>query len=932
MKVPAKGDSGTDKSLESSSKGNRRGSSSLKHTFTSILRSGSSGASSQPSSREHNVPVSASTPGISNAQDVFYPHDAYNSSPSKRISRDNNERVINEDDFDDADVESDGFLSESEDLQSYYGSLPPKASPQTSSGQRYLINYLSERGFLQPKLLSSKNGVSLFTATSSEIIFLPTISSQDDEYLSHLAMSGEADIALEPSNSQTQFSDSVGDGSSIGREANSSHGGSDGTSLGSNHSQGLDADGKNAVFNIALIVSLKRPIRLSTIKAQLYSRARVYWQNGVPPQKNSTEEYYNVGELNWDLSIDNFNLYVPQHITSSNSIVEKREQVISSHLFKNKENLETQSYLEKKKSKQNLIQLLDENPDQHTFQAGDYVFLLPIFFSNNIPETIYLPSGRVNYSFRCATKIGTMDLNDDSQSEMSVSSGSTSTIGSEDHQNDSSSHLKFPGNKLLRKVRDHLHSHPDNDLVATKNLIHGNYSIPVVRIPPVMSVSTADKPVYINRVWNESLSYEVSLSKKYIPIGSDLPIKIKLVPLVKKISIKRLRVSVLEKITFVSKNLEYEFDQTEAISKDPYSPYYSEFACRRKQERILPLLEVRTKERGSRAIREEVVDNSRSDNLLSYTTCPSTSPDKTPVEIVDPLTIETTIRFPKYSVLDKRTSRNVPPYGVDEFTTVHQQLPTSSSSRRGSTASGMIGLLSGRRPSTSFRSRNNSVSNAEAIGPSTRFKSSSNMNVEWHTRLNDPKRGLYLDSVNFKNIHVKHKLEVMLRISTPDTESGGVEKHYEVLIDTPIFLVSELCTSDNIELPTYDMALRNPSSFDNLPPTFEQAISVPASPVGSPLASPIASPNLVASYDDELSIQQLSLSRVSTQNGTDHGPPEIPPPTGRRYSNLDYLMNQPAGGSGDRFIFGDGYQINEQGRNREENAVLSDDEPPKYVE
>ena len=81
-----------------------------------------------------------------------------------------------------------------------------------------------------------------------------------------------------------------------------------------------------------------------------------------------------------------------------------------------------------------------------------------------------------------------------------------------------------------------------------------------------------------------------------------------------------------------------------------------------------------------------------------------------------------------------------------------------------------------------------------------------------------------------------------------------------------------------MELPTYDMATMegkgnqvplsmNSDFFGNTcppPPTFEEAISVPASPI----VSPMGSPNIMASYDpDLLSIQQLNLSRTTSVSG-----------------------------------------------------------------
>lgn len=132
----------------------------------------------------------------------------------------------------------------------------------------------------------------------------------------------------------------------------------------------------------------------------------------------------------------------------------------------------------------------------------------------------------------------------------------------------------------------------------------------------------------------------------------------------------------------------------------------------------------------------------------------------------------------------------------------------------------------------------------------------------------------------------------MLRISKPDATDPTKQRHFEVLIDTPVHVVSELCTSDNLELPTYAMAtMSHPDkdttiSFHEPLPSFEEAISVP----NSPRVSPIGTPQLRATYDpDDLSIQQLMLSRASTQNVDDL---QSASSVARRYSNIDEMMGQ----------------------------------------
>ncbi|SCU83616.1 LAFA_0D04654g1_1 [Lachancea sp. 'fantastica'] len=928
----------------------RRRSSSVKHALTSMIRSGStnmarSGSTNMTSANSH--PRSNSHIGIAPGASLAALHsslmfhggsprlshgcDDYGVAPNELALAENASRpVFSEDEYEEADTESGENFSESDELHSDFSFHTSKLPANLVSGRKYLLEYLGERGFLHPKVLSFNKDMNISLATSSEVVFLPTISSQDDEYLSHLAMLNGTETSLDrpdPSNHDEnssmvpngQQSDSRNSGVADTRE-----------------STPIDADGKNVLFNLAVIVSFKSPTTVTKLKAELYSKVRVYWQHGVPPQKTTNEEYYTLGELQWDLTESNYNLYVPRNLSTKNKIVEQSETSIKSALFKNKADLATQGYTNRKDSNALLSASLDTSGREQTFQSGEYVFLLPVFFSCTIPETLYLPSGRVSYQFRCATKLSsTGPTHGDARSDTSSAHSAGSHV-SEEQPAEPSSHTKFSSNKLLRKVRDQFQSATTDKNQVQKNLIRAEQTIQVVRIPPKISDFTADKPVYINRVWNDALSYEVSLLKKYVPAGSQVPIKIKLSPISKDISVKRIRVSVIEKITYVSKNLEYEFEQTEAIANDPYNPYYSEFVCRRKQERILPLWEIRSKEKGGRAIKEDVIDNCRSENLLSFSSIPSdTKTGGSSHDLVDPLVIESKISFPKFSMLDKKTSKAVPPYGIDEFTSGSQSHTASSGPlpRRNSAASGVIGFFAGRRANAPFASRRASTpSPFESDKSRTSFKSASNFKVNAHSRVNEPKRGLYLDCVSFKNIHVKHKLEIMLRISRKADEKSNAVKHYEVLIDTPIYIVSDLCGTSNIELPTYDVATRSQFPETVPPPSFEEAISVPGSPMASPFVSPVGTPNFVGSYEpDDLSIHQLSLSRATTHNHTSESPMLNTPHMERRYSNIDCLINANPGGP-ETNLFKEGFAFKHpmNGPGSVRGSQSDDDDPPGY--
>lgn len=73
------------------------------------------------------------------------------------------------------------------------------------------------------------------------------------------------------------------------------------------------------------------------------------------------------------------------------------------------------------------------------------------------------------------------------------------------------------------------------------------------------------------------------------------------------------------------------------------------------------MFEIRTKEKGSRALREEIIENAFNDNLLSYSPIDDDSNtrgnQKEKIGITEPIIIETNLKFPKYEDLDK----NEPP-------------------------------------------------------------------------------------------------------------------------------------------------------------------------------------------------------------------------------------------------------------------------------
>lgn len=818
-----------------------------------------------------------------------------------------------------------------------------------SLGKDYLNDYLLDRGFLKPQILLNSNDLNISLAPSSNHVYLPTFSNSTDEYLQSLNGFGtNDDNVIDPTQQQNSFNDQQTNESNsllenidgdtdifIETNRNDSNTENDNSSNTTTTLNKIQYNESMTPFTFAIIISVNnKPMSISDINVELFSRVKVFWHHGVPPTKAFKEEVYKLSSMNWNLNSKNYNLFIPINVSTNDKIIQNDSDNLNTTRFFKNYKVKERNYTDRIKSIRSLFSTLNTTNPQ-TLSPGDYVYICPLMFSNHIPETFSVPSGRVDYIVSLATK--SLDKNSivtpkmpstlsPTNSIISSRKASISSMSTESDDNEKVKNSSIVGKNFLSKVKntlntaDPLHHHNvshqkstvkeddqsylNNDkLLNDESNVYFEYPVHLVRAPPAISISTADKPVYISRVWSDTLSYEISFEKKFIPLNSSIPIKIKLTPINKDpIIIKRIRVSVVEKITFVSKNLEFEYEQIDIISKDPYNPYYAEFNQKKKKERNLSLLEIRTKSKGSRAIREEIIENALNDNLLSYRTGANPSKDPKKNEEYVPLSesfcIESFLNFPKHNELDKKNTRYLPPYGVDLFS---QNLNNDTSQQNDSSqnvphkASVMNLWNNSRRNSlkhedvadsrTSIHS-NNSASianhNSNLFSHVSKINSDAGIPIRSHCKLSTPKRGLYLDSMNFSNIHVKHKLEVMFRIAKQDDSDPEKKvRNYEVLIDIPVILISEFCDTSNMELPSYDTVTKEINSHIDLSPdnnnsrrssivqlpSFEEAMSQPNTP---PYISPIESPILQPAYKtQEYSMHQINLSRNSSIVGTE---------------------------------------------------------------
>lgn len=81
--------------------------------------------------------------------------------------------------------------------------------------------------------------------------------------------------------------------------------------------------------------------------------------------------------------------------------------------------------------------------------------------------------------------------------------------------------------------------------------ITGHKEVLLVRSPPNAGEVTSNTPLSISRDWDDKLHYEIQCPKRYIPLGSSIPLSIKLTP-IEKIRVHRLRLSIIESIDYIS--------------------------------------------------------------------------------------------------------------------------------------------------------------------------------------------------------------------------------------------------------------------------------------------------------------------------------------------------------------------------------------------
>lgn len=578
----------------------------------------------------------------------------------------------------------------------------------------------------------------------------------------------------------------------------------------------------------AVIVELKKESSVKYVLVEFSSSTQTLWPAGESHSRFNLKEKFKIGAMEWTLAMLNADCF----ISTTNSNDTKFKDISEASLAKRTRKYELvrvgdladgTDAVGRKSSSDSVPEAELPLPRHHeTCKAGLYVFLLPVLLPPQIPATINSVNGSLNH--RLAINV-----------------------------------------------------HCVNEKINKRALTSASYNLPMVRTPPSLANSIADKPIYVNRVWNDALHYVITFPKKYIALGSEHTINVKLVPLVKDVVVKRIKFNVLERLTYVSKDLtkEYEYD-----GEDPFliKPQRGS----KTRERIVPVCELKTKQKNTfngqlEPYKEEII-NCPDNNLLfsCYEQNLELVPPEDPlsrkknsdyVMIASPLDISIALPF-----LTTKADKEMLTSSIEEEADQRLSL-SATSSRKASIArpDAILGVCPSSPIIGSLETHISHVTGDRLLHENMnedilKLESSSFMLENPANRRDTISRGytttakaLAPDS-NFRHIQISHRLQVCFRISKPDAADNFRMHHYEVVVDTPLILLSAKCNEESIQLPKYDeidvedlpvppsphrgITFRMPSfnkngvtikqldpSGDEQLPSFEEAVSTAASPI-----------------------------------------------------------------------------------------------------
>ncbi|ODV94855.1 hypothetical protein PACTADRAFT_50707 [Pachysolen tannophilus NRRL Y-2460] len=784
---------------------------------------------------------------------------------------------------------------------------------------------------------SNNKSAEIYLASTGDILFLPYVSSKKfhaDGEISDEIVDDEYEDQYDNYNDNITDSDSHGENRARSPAQTSTN-------------------SDNALIHtFCVIIKINKQQMLNPIvKVKLESHCHIEWVNGIPKSNDPNtlmfyEDYKISKDINWDLNLSESDCFIPFKEKSSDydgrfsdddeditgNIDELSEIKFLDSETESSESLNVapstvkcsstfQQPLKKFEMIHHRERIVVDNAsskDEYIFpqnatggknyEPGYYAFLLPVLFPSTMTESIISPLGKVSYNINVKTQSLLLpELKPLQAAAFSTSPHSKNYAPSKSPSSSfgsSSTHVVSPssGNKFLKNLK-HITSNGNGSNGGKKhkeeNVKEYIYTLPVIRLPPQGSVSTVNKSVYVNKIWNDSLNYNIMFPKKYVPMSSlddnvinNFNLTIKIVPLIKRIYLKRVKINVIEKLTYASKDLKHEYDFGKEFLADEGV-----------KERIVTLFEVKSKEKTSTnqnaPLKTEVVKNCLDDNLL--TSCyqdykPSKRTKSTvaneannndediivlkPIKLSCPLTFyvkdDDLLKQIKSSIAQQNSflnnignSSDVKDDGDQDDENVCN-LSSEELSRENQNRSSSPNSFG------NFFSKSSLLSPILSSGVPSNKKETSNKNQ--HNNYIKENYGLYPDVLGFGNIVIKHRLQICFRVSKLEDmkkSSGSDENlklhHYEVIIDTPI-------------------VLNSPYAIDKSPPTYEQVIN------SGNLINSDTNFEIKPIYEDGSDSRPLESSASGDHNDTSPPPPfefslQVGSPINRTGINSDFVSS-----------------------------------------
>ncbi|KAI9852401.1 MAG: hypothetical protein M1824_001990 [Vezdaea acicularis] len=276
---------------------------------------------------------------------------------------------------------------------------------------------------------------------------------------------------------------------------------------------------KTALLRGSLVLRVTKSAKIKAVSLNFRGRARTEWPEGIPPKKNEYYEEKRIMSHTWpffnaqfpqaesDTGAHTVNLAKP--CSSSASLVAPAGARLAFDQFSRNASPVRNGFSTRDQKRLSLQvnhsrsfgrgdQPLGGNSiaqkGYRTFHPGEYIYNFELPLDSHLPETINVELGSVKYDLEVIVeRAGAFRAN----------------------------------------------------LIGTKELL-------VIRAPSESSLEQVE-PIAISRNWEDQLHYDIVISGKSFPLGSQIPIAFKLTPLA-KVQCHRIKVYVTENIEYFCNN------------------------------------------------------------------------------------------------------------------------------------------------------------------------------------------------------------------------------------------------------------------------------------------------------------------------------------------------------------------------------------------